>query len=157
MQQVKRKGERDLTGAPRKVAPCIECGEVADIAAHGQCYRCYRRFQREREGQRLAKAVDRHGGAIRREHTKILSGFSAVMKGLAAIGVSEEDTMKVRVLIDPYLRSIKKLLGGPPPPLGTEPILPDSLRDDDEDSHEKVEASTPAAPSDTETKVEDHP
>jgi hypothetical protein len=54
--------------------------------------------------------VDRHSPGVRREHKKLLRGFTSVMVGLGELGVSQNDISTIRRIIDPYLTPIAKLL-----------------------------------------------
>jgi hypothetical protein len=106
----------DLTGAPRRAARCMNCGETNEIAAFGLCYRCYRQTQREKEAQKVNRLFDRHAAGLRREQKKLWRGLASVMSGLSDLGVMEPDVLTIRRLLDPYLELIRKSLGGPLPP-----------------------------------------
>jgi len=95
----------------RKIEGCINCGEVREIAAHGLCFKCYRREDRAKGRQLIG--VDRHNPGIRREHKKMFRGFSSVMTGLSDLGVSKTDVLAIRGVIDPYLDPIAKYLAAP--------------------------------------------
>jgi|SRR6516162_3313024 hypothetical protein len=94
----------------RKTESCLNCGEEREIAAHGLCFRCYRK--KERAGER--QLVDRHGPAIRREHKDLLRGFQSLMVGLSDLRVAASDVAKIRQLVDPYLVPIAKFLSAQP-------------------------------------------
>ncbi len=68
----------------RKTEGCVNCGEVREIAAHGLCFACSRR--KERDSERQLPSVDRHNPGIRREHKKLFRGFTNVMVGLRTSG-----------------------------------------------------------------------
>ena len=52
----------------RKIDGCLNCGEVREMAAHGLCFKCYRR--NDRANDRQLAGVDRHNPGIRREHKR---------------------------------------------------------------------------------------
>ena len=93
---------------PRKSESCVNCGEIREVAAHGLCFKCYRKD--ERADDRTFATVDRHNPAIRREHKKLFHGFTSLMVGLSDLGVSHPDVIRIRGIIDPYLMPIAKFL-----------------------------------------------
>ena len=92
----------------RKIEGCLNCGEVREIAAHGFCFKCYRKKERE-DDQRFA-AADRHNPGIRKEHKQALRGFTSVMVGLSELGVSQGDVLAIRRVLEPYLAPIANFL-----------------------------------------------
>jgi hypothetical protein len=92
----------------RRTDGCMNCAEVREIAAYGLCFTCYRKNERARDRQ--TAEVDRHSPGLRREHKKLFRGFTGVMVGLSALGVSNDDALKVRQIIGPYLEPIAKFL-----------------------------------------------
>jgi hypothetical protein len=92
----------------RKIDGCVKCGETREIAARGLCFRCYR--SAERAADRQFTYVDRHNPGVRREHIKLLRGFTNVMIGLSELGVPQSEVMAIRRLIDPYLCLIAEFL-----------------------------------------------
>ena len=92
----------------RKTEGCVNCGEVREIAAHGLCFACYRR--KERDSERQLPSVDRHNPGIRREHKKLFRGFTSVMVGLSDLGVSKDDVLAILQSIEPYLAPIRQFL-----------------------------------------------
>jgi hypothetical protein len=92
----------------RKTDGCTNCGEIREIAAHGLCFKCYRKD--ERAADRKFATVNRHGPAIRREHKKLFHGFTSLMVGLSDLGVSHPDVIRIRGIIHPYLRPIATFL-----------------------------------------------
>jgi hypothetical protein len=96
----------------RKLEGCLNCGEVREMAAHGLCFACYRR--EERAGDRRAAGVDRHNPGVRREHKKILRGFTGVLAGLSDLGVSRNDVLEIRKILDPYVESVRYFLAPAP-------------------------------------------
>jgi hypothetical protein len=101
----------------RRSDGCINCGEVREIAAHRLCYTCYRQAERARGRQRTS--VDWHNPGVRREHKKLIRAFAAVIAGLSDLGVSRDDIITIREVIDPYLAPIAKFLA-----LAAEPEKP---------------------------------
>jgi hypothetical protein len=95
----------------RKVAASMNCGETRELAANGLCFRCYR--QQERADDRQIAKVDRHSGAIRREHKKLLRGFASLMVGLSDLGISSNDLRTIRRIVEPYVEPIKHCLALP--------------------------------------------
>ena len=93
---------------PRKTEGCLNCGEIREIAAHGLCFKCYRRDERAVDSKFVG--VDRHDQGIRREHKKLFRGFTNVMVGLSDLGVSNPEVLRIRRIIDAYLRPIAKFL-----------------------------------------------
>ena len=92
----------------RKVEGCLNCGEVREIAAHGLCFKCYRR--EDRANERKFAATDRHNPGVLKEHKKMLRGFASVMGGLSDLGVSRTDVLAIRRALEPYLLPISSLL-----------------------------------------------
>lgn len=92
----------------RRTDGCMNCGETREIAAHGLCFRCYRK--NERADDRQFAGVDRHNPGIRREHKKMFRGFTSVMAGLSDLGVSKGDVLAIRRMLDPYVVSIAEFL-----------------------------------------------
>ena len=74
----KEEGRNEMT---RKTDVCINCGETREMAAHGLCFKCYRK--EDRADDRQFAGVDRHNRGIRREHKKLFRGFTSVMVGLS--------------------------------------------------------------------------
>jgi hypothetical protein len=94
----------------RKTEGCLNCGEVREMAAHGFCFRCYRQNERAQE----RPIVDRHNPAMRKEHKKILRGFTSLMVGLSDLGVGKSDALAIREIIQPYLDPIANFLAPGP-------------------------------------------
>lgn len=76
----------------RREDGCLNCGEVREIAAYGLCFRCYRRKDRAKDRQ--FAAVDHHNPGLRKEHQKLLRGFTSVMVGFSNLGVSKSDVWR---------------------------------------------------------------
>jgi hypothetical protein len=86
----------------RQTGRCINCGDERGIVAFGLCGKCYQRDVRV--------LPDRHTPGIRREHRKLFRGLASVMCGLGDLGVSRAETIRVRVMLEPYLRPIADFL-----------------------------------------------
>jgi hypothetical protein len=97
---------------------CIGCGEVRELAAHGLCFKCYRR--EERTTDRPFAIVDRHNPGIRREHKKLFRGFTGVMVGLSDLGVAMSDVLAIRRILEPYTSPIAKFLALAPEQVQTQ-------------------------------------
>lgn len=93
----------------RKTDGCLNCGEVREIAAHGLCFKCYRR--EDRANDRQFAAVDRHNPGIRKEHKQLFRGFTSVMAGLSDLGAQKSVVLTIRRLLDPYVAPIAEFLG----------------------------------------------
>jgi hypothetical protein len=92
----------------RRENECLNCGEVREMAAHGLCFKCYRR--NDRANDRQFAGADRHNPGLRKEHKKLFRGFTGVMAGLSDLGVSKEDVLTIRRMLDPYVISIAEFL-----------------------------------------------
>jgi hypothetical protein len=90
----------------RKLICCRNCGEEREMAAHGLCWKCYRREERANDRPR----VDRHSPGVRREHKKAFRGFTNLMLGLSDLGVSKNDVLAIRRMVEPYLEPIATFL-----------------------------------------------
>jgi len=89
----------------RKIAECQECGELREIIADEKCFACYQRARR-----RNKRIVDRHSGAIKREHKKLFRAYSNAMVALADLGVSHQDIMAIKGILDAYVEPIRPYL-----------------------------------------------
>ena len=97
-----------IVQAMRKLESCLNCGEEREIAAHGLCFKCYR--QVERTASNPARSVDRHAGAIRKEHQKLFTAYSQTITGLGKLGLSKADLHAVIQVMRPYLEPISDYL-----------------------------------------------
>lgn len=95
----------------RRSGGCINCGEIREIAAHGLCFRCYRK--KERANDRQFAGVDRHNPGIRREHKTLFRGFTSVMVGLSDLGVQKREVLAIRRMLEPYVTAIAEFLAIP--------------------------------------------
>ena len=93
----------------RRIDACLNCGETREMAAHGLCFKCYRR--EDRADDRQFALVDPHNPGLRKEHKKTLRGFTNVMAGLSDLGVQRDDVLKIRRMLDPYVALITEFLG----------------------------------------------
>jgi len=93
----------------RRIDACLNCGETREMAAHGLCFKCYRR--EDRADDRQFALVDPHNPGLGKEHKKTLRGFTNVMAGLSDLGVQKDDVLKIRRMLDPYVALITEFLG----------------------------------------------
>jgi hypothetical protein len=92
----------------RRIDRCLNCGEVRELAAHGLCFACYRRDARAQVRPELN--VDRHSPGIRKEQKKLIKAFATLMGGLADLGVSKDDVLRVQAITAPYLITVLQYL-----------------------------------------------
>jgi hypothetical protein len=92
----------------RRIDACLNCGETREMAAHGLCFKCYRR--EDRADDRKFALTDPHNPGLRKEHKKMLRGFTNVMAGLSDLGVQKDDVLKIRRMLDPYVALITEFL-----------------------------------------------
>jgi hypothetical protein len=88
---------------------CEKCGaENVQMATttRALCYKCYRAEERARE----RPIPDRHNPGLRKEHKRIFKAFSQVMGGLTDLGVTRDDVLDVRNILQPYLKLIQEYL-----------------------------------------------
>ena len=83
----------------RKTDWCSICEKAAAIAAHGLCFACYRRIQRQ-------ATTTGNGSGIQPEHKRLLTRYAAVMSGLADLGVSRDHVLAIKRILDLYLSSV---------------------------------------------------
>lgn len=96
----------------RKRNRCMNCGEVREHAAHGLCFMCYRREERQSLKDDGEAVIDRHAPGIRKEQKRILRGFASVMTGLADIGAGHDQILQIRAILNPFLASVSHYLEG---------------------------------------------
>ncbi len=92
----------------RRIDACLNCGETREMAAHRLCFKCYRR--EGRADDRQFAMVDPHNPGLRKEHKRMLRGFTNVMAGLSDLGVQKDDVLKIRRMLDPYVALITEFL-----------------------------------------------
>lgn len=94
----------------------MNCGQLEVMAAHGICFRCYRREKRAEDRtledieRELEVPPDRHNPGIRREHKKLFRGFTSVMVGLADLNVQRIDILTIRGMLEAYVAPIAEYL-----------------------------------------------
>jgi len=93
----------------RRVVRCADCGKCREMAAHGLCFKCYRRNER-RQKQAPEDGEDFHSPAIPRQLHKLLRANTALLKALADLKVTEKDLLTIRRVLDPYLLPISKFV-----------------------------------------------
>jgi hypothetical protein len=92
----------------RTIGYCVGCRKLREIAAHRLCFKCYRSHQRA--SCRQSSGDPRRTQGVRREHRRLLRGFTSLMVGLSDVGVSEDDVLVIRRILKPYLAPIADLL-----------------------------------------------
>jgi hypothetical protein len=91
-------GERQL----RRQGACAECGESRELAAHGLCFACYRRHERERKRERSVPDVP----GLRKDQAALLKAHANLLALLGKIRVSEADITEIRRVLDRYFLPI---------------------------------------------------
>jgi hypothetical protein len=97
----------------RKVGKCAACGETVELAQVEPIPLCYAHYRAEqREKRRLerneAMPVDRHAGAIKREHKKLIHAYANMLAAWADFGVSRDDILDMMVTMEPYVAPIQQ-------------------------------------------------
>ena len=84
----------------RRLDSCINCGDVREIAAHGLCFKCYRRV--ERAAERAENPLG--NGWLLTDHKK---AFTVVTRMLTALSdcpaIEQSDRQKIQMILRPYL------------------------------------------------------
>lgn len=94
----------------RSEVVCINCQRKREHAAHGLCFECYRREERDRKEARVL--VDRHSPGIRRDEKKFIAAYAALMCVLSDLHLSDADIVRVRGVVVPYLGDhVREVLG----------------------------------------------
>lgn len=88
----------------RKLRECTNCGEPREMAAHGLCFRCYRREARAEEKD--PELIDVHTPGIRKGHKKLIKAFNAVLTGLADLGVDRNRILRIVEIVRPYVAPV---------------------------------------------------
>jgi len=83
-----------------RIGICVKCEKEAEIAARGLCYGCYRSEERAIVGR------DRHSGALRRDHDKLFTAHTEMMRAMRRSGVNREDVRKILGIMQPYWQPI---------------------------------------------------
>ncbi len=89
-----------------RIDVCLKCEKEAQIAARGLCYGCYR----EEERANVAAPRDRHSGALRRDHDKLFTAHTEMMRAMRRGGVNREDVRKILGIMQPYWQPIAAFL-----------------------------------------------
>ncbi len=89
-----------------RIGVCVNCKDEAVIAAFGLCYRCYR----EDERANVARKVDRHSCAIRKDHNKLFTAHTEMMRAMRRSGVNREDVRRILAIMQPYWEPIAPFL-----------------------------------------------
>ena len=89
-----------------RIGICGNCGEEREIAARGLCPACYQADRRAK----AARRVDRHSGALRRDHDKLFTAHTEMMRAMRRSGVNREDVREILAIMQPYWEPIASYL-----------------------------------------------
>ncbi len=86
----------------RKTAPCMNCGEEREIAAHGLCFTCYRR--EERAGDNPWAAADKHNRGALKTQRKLRKVVTTILNAVdeGAELLMDQDVAGIRSILRPY-------------------------------------------------------
>jgi hypothetical protein len=87
----------------RRRGPCSECGKLAEIAGHGLCFACYRRAQRAGQNE-----DSRDGITVKQKRR--MRQYTAVLAGLADLGVTKSDAIAIATRLAPYVSDVTEYL-----------------------------------------------
>jgi len=91
----------------RSIDICVECGDEAEIAAHGLCYKCYRQVERHAFGQR----ADWNPGQLRRQKM-MAKAYAAMIQALLDFGAgTHTQANKLVKILGAYLPALSEYLG----------------------------------------------
>jgi hypothetical protein len=84
----------------------MNCGEEREIAAHGLCFKCYRREERSTENPWAA--ADKHNRSMLKAHGQLRKAVTAILNALdsAIAHFSEEDVTAIRNICGSYLAAM---------------------------------------------------
>jgi len=92
----------------RSIKPCKGCGEEREIAAHGLCFKCYRR--EEREQKELWVKPDRHATQLRKAQRTTRNAWMKIWNALDEIVdanlVPESTCEQIREVLGPEIAKI---------------------------------------------------
>ena len=80
------------------------------MATKHLCFTCYRRAGRENDRRELARPFDRHSPAVRREHSRLLRGYTGLLKATSDMSIGAEDVQRILGIIAPYLEPVRPFL-----------------------------------------------
>jgi hypothetical protein len=123
----------------RRKARCEECEQVKEMATTSECFACYRRRKRAEEAER--NYPDLHNPGVRREHTRLLKGYSRLIGALADLKVGKEDLDEIRGVLAPYLTLLVE--AGLISPVNSEPVAVHVHWQDDELSEDEPSPRNP--------------
>jgi hypothetical protein len=99
----------------RSIKPCEGCGEEREIAAHGLCFKCYRR--EEREQKELWVKPDRHATQLRKAQRTTRNAWMKIWNALDEIVeanlVPESTCEQIREILRPEIANIAGSLKAP--------------------------------------------
>lgn len=95
----------------RRIDICVGCGDEAEIAAHGLCYKCYRKVERQAFGQR----ADWNPGQLRRQKM-MAKAYAAMIQALLDFGAgTHTQANKLVEMLGAYLPPLSEYLGDKEP------------------------------------------
>ncbi len=97
----------------RKVTVCVNCREAREIAAHGLCYKCYRREERVEDYPWAA--ADRNNRQLLKSQKKLRKVVTAILNSVddGIDLLSPEDVDVIRRTLKPYVERMATGLPGP--------------------------------------------
>jgi hypothetical protein len=84
----------------RRINGCINCGEEREMAAHGLCFKCYRRV--ERGAERAENSIG--NGWLLTDHKKAFTVVTRILTALSDCpAIEQSDRLKIQMILRPYL------------------------------------------------------
>ena len=84
----------------RRQDSCINCGEAREIAAHGLCFKCYRRV--ERGAERAENPLG--NGWLHTDHKRAFTVVTRILTVLSDCpAIEQSDRQKIQMILRPYL------------------------------------------------------
>jgi len=101
---VKDEVERDEHG--HRLIDCVACDRKrTPQGAFGLCYTCYRR---EKRGQK--RKTHMHAQGQQKEQIRLTKLYSQMMTAAISVGMDDDDTRQLQMLLQPYLHMVPRLL-----------------------------------------------
>lgn len=116
-----------------KVGTCTECGRVSLMANKHLCFRCYRRVIRasKKSGGQIE---DRHTPFVKREHNRLMEGFTLLTKAFTKLSYSPQDIGESLRIASKYLEPLGPVLkAAMRSPLNEEPAEVINFNNDNDD------------------------
>jgi site-specific DNA-methyltransferase (cytosine-N4-specific) len=91
----------------RKTDSCMNCGETREIAAHGLCFKCYRRDERADDNRFSMIGTERQRRRLIQDRKKLLSKITSMLNSLADVEgmLAYDDVTSIRTTLQPYLHN----------------------------------------------------